>query len=242
MSFLVTTEKFQGPLHVLLGLIEKRKLHISEITLAAVTDDFVHYMSTTTLSYSEITSFLSIASTLLIIKVKSLLPKEELSPEESVSIDDLTRRLEQYAIIQKFGTQIGGAWGKIMWYERPFKTVRKEPMFIPDETITLTGLKTILSEVLQTVPVPQVRDTATVRATIKIEDIIKKFEDRVSRGSVQWSTDIMTAYTSAKTPLEQKRAKVEIVVSFLAMLEMFKKGLINVTQTDKFNQIDIYSM
>jgi segregation and condensation protein A len=239
MSFIITTEKFEGPLHVLLSLIEKRKLHISEVSLAAVTEDFVSYMSSKQLDYTEITSFLSIASILLLIKVKSLLPREELATEEVASIDDLTKRLRHYEIIQKFGGIIASSWGTTMWHERAYKTTNKSPMFIPEAVPNINEIITILSEVLRTVPVPEKRDSAVVRATVKIEDIIKRFEQRITSGSVSWSHDIMTKWKNAQSPAEQKIAKVEIVVSFLAMLEMFKKGLITVTQGDDFNSIDI---
>jgi segregation and condensation protein A len=239
MSFTITTEKFEGPLHVLLSLIEKRKLHISEISLASVTEDFVLYMSTKELDYTEITAFLSIASILLLIKVKSLLPREELATEEVASIDDLTKRLKHYEIIQKFGGIIASSWGTTMWHERAYKTVNKSPMFIPEAVPKIDEIMNILSEVLKTVPVPEKRDTAVVRATVKIEDIIKRFEERITSGSVSWRSDIMTKWKNAQSPAEQKIAKVEIVVSFLAMLEMFKKGLITVTQGDEFNSIDI---
>lgn len=239
MSFVISTEKFEGPLHVLLSLIEKRKLHISEVSLSLVTEEFVSYMSTRNLSYTEITSFLSIAGTLLLIKVRSLLPREEITTEETASIDDLTKRLRQYEVIQKFGTVLSEKWGTTMWHERPYKTNNKSIIFTPDPDLQIPYLVNILREVLQVLPVPEKRDTATVRATIKIEDIIKRFENRVQSGQVSWQSDIMSKFTSAKTPGEQKLAKVEIVVSFLAMLEMFKKGLINVTQGDDFNSIDI---
>lgn len=242
MSFIITTEKFEGPLHVLLSLIEKRKLHISEISLSAVTEEFVSYMSTRDLDYTEITSFLSVASTLLLIKVKSLLPREELAGEEVASIDDLTRRLKQYEVIQEFGGVLAGHWGTTMWHERVYKAPQKQVVFSPDESVTLSGLAEVLSAVLQVIPVIEKKDTAVVRATIKIEDIIKRFETLVSTGQVNWQRDIMSKMQHATSPAERKIAKVEIVVSFLAMLEMFKKGLIHVHQAEEFNSIDISAL
>jgi segregation and condensation protein A len=199
-------------------------------------------MGSRELDYTEVTSFLSVASTLLLIKVKSLLPKEELQSEEVASIDDLTKRLKHYEIIQKFGGLLADSWGTTMWHERAYKTTNKSSMFIPEAVPEMNELTAILSEVLKTVPVPEKRDSAVVRATIKIEDIIKRFEDRVSSGTLSWNQDIMTTWKNAQSPAEQKIAKVEIVVSFLAMLEMFKKGLIHVSQGDEFNSIDISAL
>ncbi len=73
-TFTIKTDKFQGPLDVLLDLIEKRKLHINEISLAKIADDYVsHVNNLGQFPIAESAQFILIASTLLLIKSKSLL-------------------------------------------------------------------------------------------------------------------------------------------------------------------------
>ena len=81
--FQIKTEAFEGPLDLLLALIEKRKLFISDISLAEVADDFIEYIKTFDEFPVDMTAnFILIASTLLLIKSKSLLPSMTLTSEE----------------------------------------------------------------------------------------------------------------------------------------------------------------
>ena len=99
-SYIVNTGAFQGPLELLLSLIEKRKLFISDISLSEVTDDFInHVKNTSDFPMSQSAHFVLIASTLLLIKSKSLLPTLEFTEEETESMEDLERRLKSYPII-----------------------------------------------------------------------------------------------------------------------------------------------
>jgi len=75
ISYTVKSGSFEGPLDLLLNLVESKKLYINEISLASVTDDFLVYSrSLPKTDLTELTSFLSIAATLILIKSRSLLP------------------------------------------------------------------------------------------------------------------------------------------------------------------------
>lgn len=74
-EFKIKTEVFEGPLDLLLSLVEKRKLFISDISLASVTDEYINHINKLPeYSMDDRTQFILIASTLLLIKAKSLLP------------------------------------------------------------------------------------------------------------------------------------------------------------------------
>ena len=90
MSFTVKQQQFEGPLELLLDLIEKRKLFVSDIALAQVTDDYIaHIKSSTEFPIADSAQFILVASTLLLIKSKSLLPSLDLTTEEQADIKDL---------------------------------------------------------------------------------------------------------------------------------------------------------
>ena len=101
-TFSIETEHYAGPLETLLDLIEKRKLSVSKVSLAEVCDGYLAYVEKLPeLPLSETSQFVLVASTLLLIKSRSLLPTVELSDDEEQSIEELERRLQRYAWIRK---------------------------------------------------------------------------------------------------------------------------------------------
>src|ERR1035437_6794426 len=96
-SFKIKTEIFEGPLDLLLSLIEKRKLLINDIALSKVADDYIMYLQNQeNFPMKDTADFLVIASTLLLIKSRSLLPGMEISEEEQYDINELEARLKIY--------------------------------------------------------------------------------------------------------------------------------------------------
>src|SRR3989344_1126361 len=103
----IKTEAFQGPLDLLLQLIEKRKLHINDISLAHITDDYLaHIAGLETFPLKEAAHFILVASTLVLIKSRSLLPSLSLTDEEEGDIKDLERRLKEYKRIKELSLHI----------------------------------------------------------------------------------------------------------------------------------------
>src|ERR1700722_4197493 len=93
-SFSVRTPLYEGPLELLLDLIEKRKLLVNDISLAAVTEEYVsHVRAQTTFPVEAVANFIQIAATLILIKSKSLIPNLSLTEEEQTDINDLEERL-----------------------------------------------------------------------------------------------------------------------------------------------------
>ena len=87
MPFTVKTKDFEGPLDLLLDLIEKRKFFINDLSLAKVTDDFIaHIQQFENLPMGESAHFILVASTLLLIKSRSLLPQLNLTEEEQTDL------------------------------------------------------------------------------------------------------------------------------------------------------------
>src|SRR3989344_7803810 len=117
MSYHVKTDNFQGPLDLLLSQIEKRKLPINEISLSKVTDDFISYIEGEEKFPIALSAhFILIASTLLLIKSKSLLPTLELSGEEQGNIEDLERRLKELKRIKELSLHVAKRFGKEMLF------------------------------------------------------------------------------------------------------------------------------
>jgi len=136
----IKTEAFEGPLDLLLNLIEKRKLFISDISLAQVADDYIAYINNQEdFPMASTADFILVASTLVLIKSKSLLPTLDLSSEEQESIDDLEKRLKLHQRMKGLALHVSNNFGKNVMYT---KTLSKDvmPVFSPDED--LSGDKT----------------------------------------------------------------------------------------------------
>src|SRR5574343_1118658 len=112
-AFTIKTSVFEGPLDLLLSLVEKRKLFINDISLAKVTDDFIsHIQNSGQLPMEESAHFILIASSLLLIKSKSLLPTLTLTEEEEEGIHDLETRLKIYQRIKDASQGINNIFAK----------------------------------------------------------------------------------------------------------------------------------
>lgn len=237
MDYLVKQATFEGPIHLLLELIQGRKLHVSEISLATVTEDFLQFVSNHSLSYSEMSSFVVVASTLVLIKARSLIPEIELSEEEESSIDDLTERVRQYQIIQKYSEQVSLQYGKKISFERNVKDTT--PVFTPDPQITGTTLSHLLESLLVAFPILEKLPEKAMRVVVRLEEVIEQLTQRITSGNVFHSRDLIDTYKNATDPTERRQAKVVAVVSFLAILELVKKGIGNVIQNDQFGDIEL---
>ena len=236
-AFLVRHEQFEGPLEVLLELIEKRKLFVSDISLAAVTDDFISYIQTKGLLPDQVAHFLSVAATLILIKARSLLPNLELSTEESQSITDLERRVALYQIISHAAGALVKSYGKKMSFEgpaRPFPNV-----FAPDPTLGAEALAGLIVDLEKSIPAPAAKKPeARVYTTISITEVLGTLHERIGRAMKTSFSQIAVASPDA----DEKSKKVYTIVSFLGMLELVRQGFIDATQSERFDDIQLERM
>lgn len=227
MSYKVKTEKFEGPLDLLLSLIEKRKLAINEISLSQVTDDFIGYVkSQENFPIGESAHFILVASTLLLIKSKSLLPILELSEDEKGDIEDLEKRLREYQRIKELSVHVKEKFGKKIMFapnERSFLT----PVFSPSQ-ITLQIIKDSVSRVLSNIPKVEQLPKVVIKKVISLEEMIDKLTSRVKNALKMSFKEFANV---------GKEDKVNIIVGFLAMLELVKQGAITATQENRFEDI-----
>ena len=145
-GYIVESSTFEGPLEHLLNLVEARKLFINEVSLAQVTNDYLEYVrSLPHYSLSDITGFIVVAATLILIKSKSLLPSLELTDDESKNITDLETRLKLYQKAKDLGEVIKSAYGKLKIHVG-IRRMPSDPIFSPDKNINIANIITILSQ------------------------------------------------------------------------------------------------
>ncbi len=237
MDYLVKSGEFEGPVHLLLQLIQDRKMHVSEVSLSQVAEDFLKFIAEHNLSYSQVSSFIVVASTLVLIKARSLLPSMELTEEEEASITDLTERVRQYQVVQKYSELLAPMYQKNVSFERVWQD--KNPVFAPDSQITLGGLTGILESIFVAFPILEKLPEKAMKVVVKLEEVIANLTERIQNGMAFHSRDIMDKYRNATDPKEKRQAKVFAVVSFLAILELVKKGIGNVLQSENFGDIEL---
>jgi segregation and condensation protein A len=180
-SFAVKTEVFEGPLELLLDLVERRKLLINDISLAAVTDEYIKTVSEMQQrSLPNTTQFVQLAATLLLIKSKSLLPVLELTDEEEAGIDDLEARLRLYQIYRTAGIAVADSFGKRISYSREFVPPR-EPLFVTDGFTNLHALTSAMYDVLHNLPLKESKPKVQVRKVISLEEMIHRLHERIEK-------------------------------------------------------------
>lgn len=228
-SFSVQTEVYTGPLELLIDLIERRKLLINDISLATVTDDYMRYVAMLEeKNLRETTQFVLLASTLLLIKSKSLLPILELTDEEEENVADLESRLKLYQIYRNAGKMVESIFGTSVLYSKMF-VPHSEPLFVIDCYTNVNALHTAIHEVLNKLPKKEEKPKVRVRTVVSLEEMIERLRQRIER---QFSLTFRD-FTG-----DTKERNV-VIVGFLAVLEMVKQGTVMVRQERCFHDIAI---
>lgn len=225
-NFSVKTRVFEGPLDLLLELVSKRKLFVNDVSLAEVTDDFIRYIEEhEEFPIAESAEFILVASTLMLIKSRSLLPQLMLTEEEEQSIHELEDRLVLYAKVKELSAGLKSLFGKKIIFE---KSPRKNEVvvFSPDSKTDTANLLQALERVIEALPKKEALSKVTVRKVVSLEEMIEKLATRISQASRFKFSDF---HGGKKGELTYER-KVSIIVGFLAMLELVKRGAIRVTQ------------
>ncbi|MFZ2150291.1 MAG: segregation/condensation protein A [Minisyncoccia bacterium] len=223
---------FEGPFGLLLDLIEKRKLHINDVSLAEVTEDYLKHLNTLGgLPPAEISSFVLVASTLLLIKSKSLLPNLDLTTEEEGDIKNLEERLRLYELFTKLGGNIKSDFGQNIIFA-PQERKNNLLVFLPDEQTTPDSMMTFAQNVLGAMPKKVFLPEVEVRKVISIEEMINSLTERITK-----SLKMNFKEFSGKAVTREE--KVFVIVGFLAMLELVRNGIIDAIQSSHGEDIFI---
>jgi len=143
----IKLQQFEGPLDLLLSLIEQRQLDITQIALAEVTEQFLQYLKTLEkVEPTNLADYLSIAAKLLVIKSKAILPTLEVEPEEEDAGFDLESKLILYKQFKEVAKFLKTLDNKRKQSFTRSVTFEERVSFFPDPSITATDLHTVLSQ------------------------------------------------------------------------------------------------
>jgi segregation and condensation protein A len=227
--YTITLEQFSGPMDLLFNLIEKEQLDISRISLAKVTDEFLTYLDQFEEERppAEIADFLYLASKLIYIKSTVLLPY--INPEDEQEILEFERDLKFYqefkAAMKTFRRALNGK-NYLFSREKFFLT---ENLFIPPKNINLTKIyqafEILVKDFQKELAIVQKIRKRVISLADKIEEmrnILKQVEN-----------------LELVSFIKNKKTKAEMVYSFLAVLELVKRGVVELKQEDIFGSINV---
>lgn len=239
-------ESFEGPLDLLLHLIEKNKVNIYDIPIAEITDQYMEYVKhMEEESLDVVSEFLVMAATLLEIKARMLLPKEvNEEGEEEDPRAELVARLLEYKTYKLMSVELKDMEldAEKIFYKTPTipKEVEKyeQPVDLDKllDGVTLAKLNQIFLSVMRRQQ-DKIDPVRSKFGTIRKEPV--SLEDRV--------TSVM-AYArkhrkfSFRGMLTRQKDKMEVVVTFLAILELMKIGKIHLTQENLFDDMEIETL
>lgn len=260
MTYELKSEKFSGPLEKLLELIEAKELEITEISLAKVTDSFLRYLETlqggeklsggggaNMVNIGErqlradlrlLADFVAIASRLVLIKSKLLLPDLVLTKEEELEIEDLKERLKMYQELKPAMKVLADYWrkGEIEYSREYFlnlsalEAVRQagEKIFYPSNVLTAEAILTSITRIFESFEKTEL-ESQTIKTTIvTLEEKIKEIVSRLQKES---ELILGKAF--------DKKSISEIVVIFLAILHLAREQLVSLKQSNNFSDIII---
>lgn len=231
MAFSLKIEKFEGPLDLLLQLIEAEELSISQISLSSVADQYMESLKAVAeKDPDELADFLVVAARLLLIKSRQLLPTLDEPEEEGPSLET---QLKMYKIFWEASQKLAA---KIK--EKHFLHFRDKlpaaiaPRFAPPPSVTSERLHDLFLDVL-----------------VKITPVIKYPEERMKKVvSIQEKIDRIHRLIGERATvrfheiLGGSRDKTEVVVNFLALLEMVRNRTVVADQNEEFGEIVISKM
>ncbi len=246
MGIPVKLQVFEGPLDLLLHLIEKNKIDIYDIPIVEITDQYMEYIrGMQEEDLNVMSEFMVMAATLLDIKCRMLLPKEvDEEGEEKDPREELVRQLLEYKMYKYMSYELRDRMADASRCVYKENTMPKEvleyrePVDVSQllDGLTLAKLQEIFRSIMK-------------RQEDKIDPIRSKFgEIRQEEVSLPEKMESVEAYArshrkfSFRELLEKQSGRIQVIVTFLSILELMKTGVIRIHQEKLFDDIQIESL
>ena len=232
-DFSVSLDVFEGPFDLLLSLISKHKLDITEIALSEVTDEFIGYIKRLGGDLEKTTHFLLVASTLLDLKTARLLPQGDVEDEDDLALlearDLLFARLMQYRAFKQAAAQFGERLGAEA--RRYPRSVSLDPRFadlLPEVIVSIgtDELARLAAAALEPKPVPIVSLAHLHAPQVSVREQAHLVVDRLRR---ERSATFRSLVSDADLPTT--------VARFLALLELFREGVVAFEQASPLGDL-----
>lgn len=227
MAFEVKIETFDGPLHVLLELIQDQELPITEVSLAAVTEKYLEYMNSQEVPPEELADFLVVATKLLLLKSQAILPIE-VEPEEDPST--LALQLRLYKEFVDASRTLEERFDGAVWsFERATANIVKLELSEVVTNLSKHDLHDAFVGLLKRLEPFFRLQIAALERVISVKERLREIHDAI----------LLRAKMTFRQIASGGKSKVDVVVSFLALLELVKQRAVQVVQSGVFDEIEI---
>jgi segregation and condensation protein A len=235
--FNVRLDNFEGPFDLLLSLISRRQLDVTEVSLSQVTDEFISYLAgMETWDLGKATEFLVVAATLLDLKTARLLPAAEVDDEEDLALlearDLLFARLLQYRAYKLAAAYLGEL--DRTQSRRHGRALELEPRFaslLPEVLIGVSPSRfaAIAAQAMVPKPVPLVMTDHVHAPQVSVSEHMAVLADRLRRQGAATFRALVSDCTMT----------IEVVARFLGLLELYKDGSVAFDQADALAELRV---
>ena len=240
MSYRVRTDAFEGPFDLLLYLVSKKKVDIGAISINEIADQYLAEVSRMKMLNLDVASdFLLVASTLLEIKAQALIPRERDDVDEEIAElapDDARRMLvERLVVYKQYKNAAEALYGRFLeegrLHVRPFGPSEEFLGLMPDflEGITMDALGMLAANALARREVFLLESEHIAAKPIPVEMHVEAIHSRIQAKKRLSFKELIPK--GSKPPL--------VVVTFLAILELYKRSMVRLEQTHAFGDIEI---
>lgn len=227
MAFEVKLETFDGPLHVLLELIQASHLPITEVSLGAVTEKYLEYMNRQEVPPDELADFLVVATKLLLLKSQAILPIE-VEPEEDPST--LALQLRLYKEFVDASRTLEERFDSAAWsFERATPDIVKLDLSEVVTNLSAGDLREAFAGLLKRLEPFFKLQTAALERVVSVKERLREIHDAI----------LSRAKMTFRQIASGGKSKMDVVVSFLALLELVKQRAVQVVQSGVFDEIEI---
>ena len=225
MDYKLELEQFQGPLDLLLQLIEQKEMDISSVALAEVTDQYLAYLDKSMdISATELADFLVVATKLLVIKSKTLIP--QMTDEDSA--EQLEAQLKMYKDYLDASKHIEKMLSENnILFSRDKIAYNFEPTFSPPKELQAIDLANIYGEILKRIDYVVSLPQKVMKKAVTLKEKVANIREVIAKVKKMNFSEILSGASD----------RTEVVVSFMALLELIKAGEIAVNQGGVFDDI-----
>jgi len=234
-KYAIKLENFQGPLDLLCTLIEKNKMNIYDINLNEITDQYILYINKMEELNLEVTSeFLTMASTLLYLKSKKLLPSKQ-EEEQEITEEELIRRIVEYKKYKDITAMLQSNFN--LFSKRVFKAMENIPL--PTQKIEFEYDKSVIPEIYSNLVtrsqerininaknIEKIALTETYTVASKLKDMFREL--------IRHKKFVFNKLFSIK-----KHSKNEVVTAFSGLLELSRRSKVTTSQNEVFGDINV---
>jgi len=221
-------KEFSGPLDLLLSLIDEKKMEISTVSISSVTEPFLNYLNTLeSIQAEELADFLVVAAKLLLMKSRALLPQLMTEDDSDLNLDAQLRLYRRFVDASK---NLHNLWldDKSLSYPH-IEEIKKATEVIQPINFSLETLSQSMVQLLKRLEPPKALPRTTIDRTVTIKEKIDKMREMLKKHKSVNFKDIIVDSSS----------RSEVIVTFLAILELVKQNNVLLKQSKSFGDIEL---